>query len=181
VRLGATLARVAAGKGRQEAGEGRGRRERGTERLIVATHRRARHEYEVLDTVEAGLVLVGPEVKSLRAGRANLQDAHATIRRGEAFLRDLHISPYPQAGRENPDPKRERKLLLHRQEIARLGARVAERGLTLVPLALYFRDGRAKVELALARGRRRHDKREAIRRREEAREVERATKGRRRS
>lgn len=150
------------------------------ERKLVASNRRARHDYEILDTLEAGIALIGPEVKSLRAGTATLSDSYAVVRRGEAFLHNLHISPYEQAGRENPDPRRERKLLLHRREIAKLGSKVAERGLTLVPLSLYFRDGRAKVELALVRGRRRYDKREAIRRREQDREVARATRARRR-
>jgi SsrA-binding protein len=149
-----------------------------TERKVVATNRKARFEYEILETIEAGVALVGPEVKSLRAGNASLADAYAVVRRGEVYLIGAHVSPYPQASRENPDPRRERKLLLHRSEIARLAAKVAERGLTLVPLQLYFRDGRAKVELALARGRRRHDKREAIREREEAREVRRAVRAR---
>jgi SsrA-binding protein len=149
-----------------------------TERKVVATNRKARFEYEILETIEAGVALVGPEVKSLRAGNASLADAYAVVRRGEVYLIGAHVSPYPQASRENPDPRRERKLLLHREEIARLGARVAERGLTLVPLQLYFRGGRAKVELALVRGRRRHDKREAIREREEAREVRRAVRAR---
>jgi SsrA-binding protein len=148
------------------------------DRKIVATNRRARFEYEILETVEAGIALLGPEVKSLRAGKANLSDSYATFRRGEAFLVNVHVSPYEQAGRENPDPRRERKLLLHRAEIARLQGKVAERGLTLVPLSLYFRDGRAKVELGLARGKRRYDKRESIRRREEEREVQRAVRGR---
>ncbi len=148
------------------------------ERKVIASNRRARHDYEILDTVEAGIVLLGPEVKSLRAGRANLADGYATIRGREIFLLNVHISPYPQAGRENPDPRRERKLLLHRAEIARLSGKVVERGLTLVPLSLYFRDGRVKVELGLARGKRRFDKREAIRRREEEREVQRALRGR---
>jgi len=147
---------------------------------VVARNRRARFEYEILDTFEAGIALLGPEVKSLRAGKANLSDAYAVIRGREAFLHGAHISPYEQAGRENPDPRRVRKLLLHRVEIGRLAGQVAERGLTLVPLRLYFRKGRVKVELALARGKRRHDKREAIRRREEEREIERATRGRRR-
>jgi SsrA-binding protein len=147
-------------------------------RKIVTQNRRARHDYEILQKLEAGLVLVGPEVKSLRAGRANLSDAYATIRRGEVFLVNAHISPYEQAGRENPDPRRERKLLLHRLEIARLVGKVAERGLTLVPLSLYFRGGRAKVELALARGRRKGDRREAIRKREQEREMERAVRDR---
>jgi SsrA-binding protein len=140
----------------------------------IARNRRARHDYEVLDTVEAGLVLLGPEVKSLRDGKANLSDAYATVRGGELWLVNAHISPYPQAGRENPDPRRDRKLLLHRGEIARLSGEIAERGMTLVPLALYWKGGRAKVELGVARGKRRLDKREAIRRREHEREMERA-------
>jgi len=148
------------------------------ERKLVATHRKARFEYEILEKVEAGIALVGPEVKSLRAGNASLVDAYAVVRRGEVYLVGAHISPYAQASRENPDPKRERKLLLHRSEIERLGAKVAERGLTLVPLQIYFRNGKAKVELALARGRRRHDKRDAIREREQEREVRRALRTR---
>jgi SsrA-binding protein len=149
-------------------------------RKIIATNRRARFDYEIVDTVEAGIVLLGPEVKSLRAGRANLNDAYATIRDGEAWLANVHISPYEQAGRENPEPRRERKLLLHRGEIARLAGKVAEKGFTLIPLSLYFQGGRAKCELALARGKRRYDKRQAIRKREERREVDRVMKGRRR-
>jgi SsrA-binding protein len=163
---------VTENRGKGKGGDG--------ERKLVASNRRARHDYEILDTLEAGIALIGPEVKSLRAGTATLSDSYAVVRRGEAFLHNLHISPYEQAGRENPDPRRERKLLLHRREIAKLGSKVAERGLTLVPLSLYFRDGRAKVELALVRGRRRYDKREAIRRREQDREVARATRARRR-
>ncbi len=151
------------------------------ERKLVATNRKARFEYEILETVEAGIALLGPEVKSLRAGKANLADAYAVVRRGEVFLVGAHVSPYAQASRENPDPRRERKLLLHRAEIARLAGKVAERGLTLVPLGLYFREGRAKVELALARGRRRYDKREAIRRREQDRELRRVVSERGRS
>ena len=147
---------------------------------LVARNRRARFEYEILDTLEAGIALRGPEVKSLRAGKANLSDAYAVIRGGEVFLHGVHISPYAQAGRENPEPLRVRKLLLHRAEIGRLAGQVAERGLTLVPLRLYFRNGRAKVELAVARGKRRYDKRQTIRRREEEREMQRATRGRRR-
>jgi SsrA-binding protein len=151
------------------------------DRKLVATNRKARFEYELLETVEAGIALLGPEVKSLRAGNASLADAYAVVRRGEVFLVGAHVSPYAQASRENPDPRRERKLLLHRAEIARLAGKVAERGLTLVPLELYFREGRAKVALALARGRRRHDKREAIRRREEDRELRRVVRERGRS
>ena len=148
-------------------------------RKLVATNRRARFEYEILDTYEAGLVLRGPEVKSLRAGKASLSDAYAVVRRGEMYLVNAHISPYEEAGRENPDSRRERKLLLHRAEIARLAGDVSEKGFTVVPLSLYFKDGRAKVELALARGKKLHDKREAIRRREEDREVQRTLRGRR--
>jgi len=146
------------------------------DKKVVATNRRARFEYEILDTVEAGLVLVGPEVKSLRAGKANLSDAYAMIRNGEAWLISAHISPYAQASRENADPRRQRKLLMHRSEISRLQGKVAERGLTLVPLELYFKNGRAKVKLGLARGKRRHDKRETIRRREQEREMDRVTR-----
>ncbi|UCE87092.1 MAG: SsrA-binding protein SmpB [Deltaproteobacteria bacterium] len=149
-----------------------------SERKLIAKNRRGRFDYEILDTVEAGIALLGPEVKSLRAGKASLSDAYAVVRRGEVYLVNAHISPYEQAGRENPDPRRDRKLLLHRAEIARLHGKVAERGLTLVPLSLYFKDGRVKVELALARGKRRYDKREAIRRREEDRELRRVARGR---
>ncbi len=149
-----------------------------SDRKVIATNRKARYEYEILDTFEAGIALLGPEVKSLRAGKANISDAYATIRGREVFLVGAHISPYPQAGRANPDPRRERKLLLHRAEIARLQGRITERGFTLIPLQLYFKDGRAKVELAIARGKRRYDKREAIRRRETDRELRRATRTR---
>jgi SsrA-binding protein len=150
----------------------------GSERKVIATNRKARHEYEVLDRFEAGIALLGPEVKSLRAGKASLTDAYAAIRGREVFLVGVHIGPYPQAGRANAEPRRERKLLLHRAEIERLRGRVAERGFTLIPLQLYFKDGRAKVELGVARGRRRYDKREAIRRRETDRELRRAARGR---
>ena len=142
---------------------------------IVATNRRAQFEYEIVDRFEAGIVLRGPEVKSLRDGRANLGDAFASVHRGELWLEKLHISPYEAATRNNPtDPQRRRKLLVHRYEIERLSGRVAEKGLTLVPLSIYFKDGRAKVDLALARGKHRHDKRETIKRREQDRETQRA-------
>jgi SsrA-binding protein len=124
---------------------------------------------------------VGPEVKSLRAGKANLSDAYGAIRGGEAFLVNAHISPYKEAARENVDPRRERKLLLHRSEIQRWRGKVAERGLTLVPLELYFKDGRAKVEIGLARGKQKGDKRRAIREREVKREMDRAIRNERRS
>jgi SsrA-binding protein len=144
----------------------------------VATNRKARFEYEILDTLEAGIALVGPEVKSLRAGNANLTDAYAIVRKGEVFLVNAHIGPYEQAGRANAAPRRERKLLLHRAEIARFAGRAAERGFTLVPLELYFKQGRAKVQLGLARGKKAHDKRETIKRREADRETRAAVKER---
>ncbi len=149
-----------------------------SERTVVATNRKARFEYEILDRLEAGIVLVGPEVKSLRNGKANLTDAYAVIRRGEVYLVNAHIGSYQQAARENVEPRRERKLLLHRAEIGRITGRVAERGYTLIPLELYFVNGRAKVELGIARGKRRYDKREAIRRREQDREMQRTVRGR---
>ena len=151
-----------------------------SERRAIATNRRARYEYEILDTWEAGIALLGAEVKSLRTGKANLSDSYATVRRGEAFLVNVHISPYDKAGRDNPEPRRERKLLLHRREISRLEGRVDERGLTLIPLSLYFVRGRAKVELALARGKRRYDKRQSIRNRENQRDLARAMRNRNR-
>ncbi len=153
----------------------------GSDRKVIATNRRARYEYEILDTLEAGVVLQGPEVKSLRAGKASLAEAYATIRGREVFLIGAHISPYPQAGRGNPDPIRDRKLLLHRSEILRLQGRIGERGLTLIPLQLYFKGGRAKLDLAVARGKRRYDKRQAIRQRESEREMRRSLRARGRS
>ncbi len=150
----------------------------GPELKIVATNRRAWYEYEILDSFEAGIALLGPEVKSLRDGRANLTDAYALVRRGQAYLVGAHISPYAQAARDNPDPRRERKLLLHKAEIERIERKVQEKGLTLVPLEFYFKNGRAKVRLGVARGKRRYDKRETIRRREQDREMQRATRGR---
>jgi SsrA-binding protein len=139
---------------------------------IVVRNRKAFHEYEMFEMYEAGLVLVGTEVKSLRQSRANLSDGYAMIERGEVYLFNVHIGPYEQASRANHDPRRTRKLLLHKAEIRRLVGRVVERGLSLVPTKLYFKDGVAKVELALARGRRLYDKREAIARREQEREME---------
>ena len=141
---------------------------------VVATNRKARHEYEVLDTFEAGLVLKGPEVKSLREGKVGFQDAFARVEGGEVWLHSLHISPYEQANRFNEDPLRPRKLLLHRQEILRLIGKVEEKGLTLIPLSIYFRRGYAKVTLALARGRKTYDKREKLRRKTQEDEARRA-------
>jgi len=145
----------------------------------VATNRRARHNYEIIETLEAGISLFGPEVKSLREGRANLRESFAVIKRGEIFLQQLHISPYEPAARGNAsDPARERKLLLHRSQISKLVGRVAERGNTLVPLSIYFKDGRAKVELALARGRHTYDKRAALRQKEDQETARRALRAR---
>lgn len=142
---------------------------------VIATNRRARFEYEVIDHFEMGIVLQGPEVKSLREGRASLGDAYGIVRKGELFLEKLHISPYEPATRANGDPLRERKLLAHRREIKRLYSAVRERGFTLVPLSLYFDEkGRVKVDLALARGKHTYDKREAIKRREAERDARRS-------
>ena len=146
---------------------------------VVATNRRARRNYTVVDTFEAGIVLLGSEVKSLREGKMELKDSYGDIRRGEAFLVGAHISPYDFAREGGHDPERERKLLLHRREIDRIAGSVAEKGLTLVPLRVYFRDGNAKVELALARGKTTFDKRQTLRDREHAREMERAARRRR--
>ena len=143
-------------------------------RKLITSNRRATHDYEILETFEAGLVLLGPEVKSLREGRANLSDSYAVLRRGEAFLVNAHVSPCEKAGRDNAEPRRERKLLMHRAEISRLGPKLAERGFTLVPLSLYFKAGRAKVELGLARGKKQYDKRQTLKKREQDREIERA-------
>jgi len=149
----------------------------GAEKLIVE-NRRARHEYNLLDRVEAGLALAGSEVKSLRQGHAILQRAYADARDGELWLVGLHIPPYEQASQPH-DPDRDRKLLLHRREIDRLSSQVAEKGLTLVPTRLYFKNGRAKVELALARGKEGRDKRRDIAERETKRRIERELKSRR--
>jgi SsrA-binding protein len=146
----------------------------------VATNRRARHEYDIVETVEAGLVLRGTEVKSLRAGQVNFKDSYATVRNNEAWLLGCHISPYSHGTDANHDPERDRKLLLHHGQIARLNGKVAERGLTLVPLRLYFKSGRVKIELGLARGRKLHDKRSAIREREVRRELDKAARAGRR-
>jgi SsrA-binding protein len=142
-------------------------------RRLVAQNRRARHDYHIEDTFEAGLVLTGTEVKSLRAGRATLTDGFAEVRDNEAWLQAVHIPEYTQGTWTNHEPRRARKLLLHRREIDRIESRVNEKGLTLVPLALYFKDGKAKVEIGLARGKKTYDKRQAIAKREAAREAQR--------
>ena len=143
----------------------------GSGEKTVCLNRRARFEYEILETFEAGMVLVGTEVKSLRQGQASIKEAFADIVGGEAFLGDSHIPPYVLGNIHNHEPKRRRKLLLGKREIQRLGSKTAEKGLTLIPLRIYFRKGLAKVELALAKGKKTHDKRETIRRREAEREM----------
>ena len=146
---------------------------------LIAENRRARHDYQLLERFEAGLVLTGTEVKSLRDGRATLAQSWADIREGEAWLQGAEIAIYDQGNRANHEPTRARKLLLHRREIDRLYGQVREKGLTLVPTKLYFKDGRVKVELALARGKDVRDKRRAVQEREAKRDIERAMKGRR--
>lgn len=143
---------------------------------VVTTNRNARRNYEVLDTYEAGLVLLGSEVKSVRAGQMELKDSYGDIRKGEAYLVNAHIAPYDYAHEGGHDPERMRKLLLHRRQIDRLSGALAEKGLTLVPLRVYFKDGKAKVELGLAKGKRTVDKRRSLRDREHQREMERATR-----
>jgi SsrA-binding protein len=143
---------------------------------IVTENRKARHDYFIEEEYEAGLVLLGTEVKSLRLGRVNLKDSYARITNGEVFIHQMHIGPYPFAFYDNHEPLRPRKLLLHKHEIKRLYGKVNEKGLALIPLKIYFQNGKAKMTLALARGKRKYDKREAIRRRDEKRELERERK-----
>jgi SsrA-binding protein len=150
------------------------------EKLIV-DNRRARHDYHLTEKVEAGLVLTGTEVKSLRGGQATLQQAYADVREGEAWLNGLHIPEYTEGNRSNHDPDRPRKLLLHRREIDRIYGQVREKGFTVVPTRVYFKDGRVKVELALARGKETIDKRRDLARRDADRQIERALKGRSRA
>ncbi len=147
---------------------------------VIAENRKARHDYFILSSVEAGISLAGTEVKSLRAGKASLSDSYAAVEGGEAFLHHLHISPYDPASRFNHDPLRRRKLLLHRSEIRRLRKDTDEKGLTLVPLRLYFNaEGRVKVQIAVAKGKRAHDRRDTVAERDAKREIARAMKERR--
>jgi len=150
-----------------------------TGRVVVAQNRKARHDYTIEDVFEAGIVLTGTEVKALRAGRANLTDSWCEVADGEAWLLGVHIPEYAQGTWTNHAPRRKRKLLLHRGEILRLGQRSADKGQTIIPLALYFLDGRAKVEIALARGKREWDKRQALRERQDNLEAQRAMRDRR--
>ncbi len=145
---------------------------------VVATNRKAYHDYNVEDTFEAGVVLQGTEIKSVRAGSVSLRDGYAVIKRGEVWLQSVHISKYDPAGRDSHDPRRTRKLLLHRREINKLYTKVKERGYTLVPLRMYLKNGLAKVEIALVRGKRKYDKREAIAKRDRQRDLERTLRER---
>lgn len=147
-------------------------RERG--RKVIATNRKARHDYHIDDVYEAGIVLTGTEVKSLRAGRASLAEAFATVTDGEVWLERVHIPEYTQGTWTNHETRRRRKLLLHRDEIEKIGAETRERGLTIIPLSLYFKDGRVKVEIGVARGKKNYDKRQALRERQDRREADRA-------
>mgnify|MGYP001172748922 CR=1 FL=1 len=144
---------------------------------VITENRKARHDYFIEETYEAGIALKGTEVKSLRAGKVNLKDSYAQVENGEMYIFNMHISPYEQGNRFNVDPVRPRKLLLHKSEINRLYGKVKQQGLTLVPLKLYFKRGRVKVELALARGKKLYDKREAMAERDARRDVERAMRG----
>jgi SsrA-binding protein len=145
---------------------------------IVATNRKASHDYSIEDRFEAGIALLGTEIKSIRAGQANLREGYVQVRGDGLWLVNTHIAPYDPAGREGHDPLRPRRLLLHRKEIAKLLSRVQERGYTIIPLKIYLKNRRAKVEIALARGKRQYDKREAIAKREAGRQIERALKER---
>ena len=145
---------------------------------ILASNRKAYHDYHIDETHEAGVVLTGTEIKSVRAGSVNLRDSYAQVRNGEMWLMNVHIAPYEPASRQNVDPYRDRKMLMHRKEILRLFGRVQEKGLTLVPLRLYLKKNKAKVEIGLARGKKEYDKRDAIAKRESAREIDRAVKTR---
>jgi SsrA-binding protein len=145
---------------------------------VIATNRKAVRDFNLEERHEAGLALVGTEIKSIRAGMVNLSDGYVQPRDGELWLLNVHVAPYDPAGRYGHEPRRPRKLLLHRREIARLVSRVQERGYTIVPVRLYLKEGRAKVEIALARGKRQYDKRETIAKRDAEREIERALKER---
>ena len=145
---------------------------------VIATNRKARYQYQFHDTYEAGLVLMGSEIKSIRAGRVSLQEGFVVFEDNEAWLVNVHIAQYHAASRQNHEPRRKRKLLLHRREIERLRSRAQEKGFTIVPTRLYLKDGRAKVEIALARGKKLYDKRQAIAKRDSKRQVERALKDR---
>ncbi|MBI5029449.1 MAG: SsrA-binding protein SmpB [Chloroflexi bacterium] len=148
------------------------------ESKTLATNRKAFHDYSIEETYEAGIALTGTEIKSVRAGSVNLRDSYAQVRNGELWLMNVHVAPYEPASRQNVDPYRDRKLLMHRKEILRLASRAQEKGLTLIPLKMYLKKNRAKMEIGLARGKKLYDKRDAIAKRETEREIQRATKAR---
>jgi SsrA-binding protein len=152
--------------------------ERESAEVLIADNRKAFHDYHILETFEAGIALLGTEVKGIREGRANLRDSFARVEQGEVWLYNVHVSPYSHRGYVDHDPKRRRRLLLHRQEIRKLIGKTVEKGLTLVPTKMYFKNGRVKVALAVARGKQAHDKRETVRRRELDRETRAAVKER---
>jgi SsrA-binding protein len=155
---------------------------KGGERVkVIAVNRRATHDYHIDDRVEAGLVLTGTEIKSIREGRINLREGYARINNGEAWLSNVHIAPYEHGNRYNHEPLRERKLLLHKRELSELVGRVRQRGYTLIPMQVYLKHGKAKVELGLARGKREYDKRHSIAKREADREIERGMRDRERN
>ena len=143
---------------------------------IVTENRKARYNYHIEEQIEAGMVLLGTEVKSLRSGRANLKDAYGRMKNGEMFIYQMHISPYPFAYYDNHDPLRPRKLLLNKSELKRMNAKIREKGFSVIPLRVYFKNGKAKITIALARGKRKYDKRESIKNREMKREMDRAKK-----
>lgn len=145
---------------------------------VLATNRKAHHDYSIEETYEAGVALTGTEIKSVRAGSLNLRDSYAQVRNGELWLMNVHVAPYEPASRQNVDPYRDRKLLMHHKEILRLFGRVQEKGLTLIPLRIYLKKNRAKVELGLGRGKKQYDKRDAIAKRESEREIQRVAKER---
>jgi SsrA-binding protein len=149
-----------------------------TKRKVVSTNRKARHDYELLDTFEAGLVITGSEIKSIRAGRVNLREGFVQQRDGELWLLNTHIATYEQAGIYGHEPLRPRKLLLHRKEITRIISQIQEKGLTVIPTIMYLTRGRAKVEIALARGKKKYDKRETLREEDSKRQIERALRSR---
>lgn len=147
---------------------------------VVADNRKARHDYFIDETYEAGIALVGTEVKSIRAGKVSLRDSYADVQNGEIYMQNMHISPYDKGGHYNHDPKRPRKLLMHKREINRLFGQTTQKGYTLIPLRLYFKSGKVKVELALARGKKLYDKRQDIAQRDAQREIDRALSNKRR-
>ncbi|MBD3347715.1 MAG: SsrA-binding protein SmpB [Candidatus Eisenbacteria bacterium] len=145
---------------------------------VIAKNKRARHDYHIVDSMEAGIILRGTEVKSVRQGKVQLIDGYARVENGELYLHGVHISPYEQGGRYNVDPRRVRKLLMHKNEIARLERQVMEKGMALIPLSVYLKRGKVKVEVGVCRGKKRYDKRETIKRRDAARDAERALRNR---